>query len=112
MRNMKFCAQAALRGIVRTFEGFIESGVRMPVFRHRIDAYFRLAAAKYCASNKIEEWFSAAASGKYFVSESSVFSSIDTVSLIFTVPVYMGDNITGVLSMIGSSDFSRKKSAP
>ena len=82
----------AIRGIVfcgMDGHGFINSGERVSVLN--------------------EEWFSAAASGKYFVSEPTVFSSIDTVSFIFAVPIYMGDKITGVLSMIVSSDFFSKK---
>lgn len=82
----------AIRGIMfcdMDGHGFINSGERVSALH--------------------EEWFSAAASGKYFVSEPTVFSSIDTVSFIFAVPIHMGDKITGVLSMIVSSDFFSKK---
>ena len=82
----------AIRGIMfcdMDGHGFINSGERVSALN--------------------EEWFSAAASGKYFVSEPTVFSSIDTVSFIFAVPIRMGDKITGVLSMIVSSDFFSKK---
>ena len=85
----------AIRGIVfcdMDGHGFINSGERVSALN--------------------EEWFSAAASGKYFVSEPTVFSSIDTVSFIFAVPIHMGDKITGVLSMIVSSDFFSKKIEP
>ena len=82
----------AIRGIVfcnTDGQGFMNSGEKVDV------------------SN--EKWFRAAVSGEHFVSEPAVFSFIDKASLIFAVPIYMGDKITGVLSMIVSSDFFSKK---
>lgn len=61
------------------------------------------------ASVSNEEWFRAAASGKRFVSEPAVFSFIDKASLIFAVPVYMNDKITGVVGILVSSDFFSEK---
>lgn len=89
----------AIRGIVfcgMDGYGFIDSGERVSALN--------------------EEWFRAAASGKHFVSEPTVFLSIDTVSFIFAIPIYMftvpirmEGKITGVLSMMVSSEFFSKK---
>lgn len=83
------------------------NAIRGIVFCNTDGQGFMNSGEKVTVSN--EEWFRTAVSGKQFVSEPAIFSFIDKVSLIFAVPVYMGDKITGVLSMIVSSDFFSKK---
>lgn len=83
------------------------NAIRGIVFCNTDGQGFMNSGEKVTVSN--EEWFRTAVSGKQFVSEPAIFSFIDKVSLIFAVPVYIGDKITGVLSMIVSSDFFSKK---